>query len=102
MLCGIRNIDGIGSEACLVQSHATSKYNNSSYRYTGCPKKSTNLKSNCLVAGQNKLMKLMLFVRQDFNLNFDTSFVNMGQKLTELLVQEERITEQTETKAMPC
>ena len=40
-----------------------------------------------LVAGEDSLVKLVLFVRQVFNLNFDTSFVKIGQKFTELRVQ---------------
>ena len=60
------------------------------------PKKYTSLKSNCLVAGDDSLIKLVLLVMQDINLNFDTSFVKIGQKLTELRVQERRIREQPE------
>ena len=45
----------------------------------------TSLKSNCLVVGEDKLVKLALSVRQHFNLNFDTSFVKIEEKkLTEL------------------
>ena len=42
---------------------------------------------------------LALLVRKDFDLNFDTSFDKIGQELTELWVQEDRITEQAETRA---
>ena len=39
-------------------------------------------------------VKLVLFVRQGFSLNFDTSFVKIGKKMNELWVQEDRIREQ--------
>ena len=52
--------------------------------YRQSQKKYTSLKLNCLVAGEDKLVKLALFVIQDFNLNSDTSFVKIRQKLTKL------------------
>ena len=58
----------------------------------------TSSKPNCLIAREDKLVKLVLFVIQDFNLNFDTWFAIIGQKSTELWVQEDRITEQPETR----
>ena len=51
----------------------------------GCSqKKYTSLKANFLAAGKGSLVKSALFVRQDFNLNFDTSLVKIGKKFTEL------------------
>ena len=45
----------------------------------GLPKKYTSLKSNCSVVGEDRLVKLALFIRQGFNLNFDASLSKLDK-----------------------
>ena len=66
---------------------------------TGCPKKKyTSLKSSIFVLRSRQSTKLVSFVRQVLSLDFDTLLVKIGQKLTELRLSEDRITEQAETR----
>ena len=50
----------------------------------GVPKKYTSLKSKIFVLITDQSVKLVSFVRQVLNLDFDIWFVKIGQKLTEL------------------
>ena len=51
---------------------------------TGCPKKVHKFKSYIFVLRTDKSLNCVSFVRQNFNLNFETQFFKIGQKLTEL------------------
>ena len=64
-----------------TQSSVITKDANKYYQVS--QKKYRSLKSICLFAGEDSLVKLALFIIQDFKLNFDTSFVKIRQKLTE-------------------
>ena len=68
--------------------------------YTSVPKKIHKFKkSYTFVLRTDKSLTFVSFVIQDLNLNFETKFFKIGQKLTELLVAEDRMKWSTETRA---